>query len=88
MTVGVLEVEGDWGHRLGGTTADLREVELDPIREVDADAMLSSRRRASDRTGGGLEYIGDHDACFSALDIYVKLDVLKSGGWTVLDIIR
>ena len=46
MKVGVLEVEGDRGRRLGGTAADLREVELDPVREVDADAMLSPRSRA------------------------------------------
>ena len=59
MIVGVLEVEGDRGHRLGGTAADLREVELNPIWEVDADAMLGTRRRASDRTGGGLEHVGE-----------------------------
>ncbi len=80
MKVGVLEVEGDRGHRLGGTAADLREVELNPIWEVDADAMLGPRRRASDRTGGGLEHVGDHDACFSALDIHVKLDVFEKRG--------
>ena len=80
MKVGVLEVEGDRGRRLGGTAADLREVELDPVREVDADAMLSPRRRASDRTGGGLEHAGNHDACFSALDIYVKLDEFEKRG--------
>ncbi len=77
MAVGVLEVEGDRGHRLRGTAADLREVELDPIREVDADTMLSACRRAPDRTGRGLEHAGNHDARFSALDIHVKLDVLN-----------
>jgi|GEM_PF-5867128 len=80
MKVGVLEVECDRGHRLGGTTADLRQVELDPIREVDADAMLSPRRRAPDRTGGGLEHVGDHYTCFSALDIHIKFDVFEKRG--------
>ena len=42
--------------------------------------MLSPRRRASDRTGGGLEHVGDHDACFSALDIHVKFDVFEKRG--------
>ena len=41
MTVGVIEVEGDCGRRLCGAAADLGGVELDPVREVDADAMLS-----------------------------------------------
>src|SRR5262245_56553115 len=80
MTVGILEVEGDRGHRLRSTAADLREVKLDPIREVDADAMLSPRRRAADRTGRGLQHPGHHDARCSALDIHVKLDALEERG--------
>ena len=82
MTVGVLEVErAIEAIVLVEPLPNLREVELNPIREVDADAMLSPRRRASDRTGGvGAQRVGNHDACFSALDIYVKFDVFEKRG--------
>jgi len=50
---------------------------LDPIREVDANAMLNPCRRAADRTGRGLQRPGHHDARCSALDIHVKLDALE-----------
>src|SRR5688572_8287490 len=80
MTVGVLEVKGDRRHRLRGATADLREVELDSIREVDADAMLSPRRRAPDRTGHGFEYVRDDDTRSSLLDVDIEFDGLEERG--------
>jgi len=39
--------------------------------------MLSTRGGALDRTGGGLEHVRDQDACFSTLDIHIKLDVFE-----------
>ena len=42
--------------------------------------MLSPGRRAFDRTGRGLEHAGDHDACFSVLDVRVKLEALEEWG--------
>jgi hypothetical protein len=42
--------------------------------------MFSPRPRVSDRTGCGLEYVGDHDTCFSAFYIHVKLDVFEKRG--------
>src|SRR5262245_14031070 len=77
MTVGILEVKGDGGHRLRSTASDLREVELDPIRQVNADTMISPRRSAADRTGRGLQHPGHHYASCSALDIHLKLDALE-----------
>ena len=62
------------------STADLREVELDPIWEVDADAMFSPSRGASDRSSGALKHVRDHDACLSALDVHIKLDAFVKRG--------
>ena len=46
MKVGVLEVEGDRGRRLGGTARRFPRGRARSVREVDADAMLSPRSRA------------------------------------------
>src|ERR1051325_737690 len=73
VAVGLVEVERDRGRRIRGSTADLRGVELNPIRKLDADTMLSSRRGAPYRTGRGLEHLGYHDTCCSTLDVHVKL---------------
>src|SRR5262245_22968646 len=77
MAVGVLEVEDDRRRRLRGATADLRDVELDPIRETDADAMLGARHRAADRTGRGFEYTRDHDTRSSPFDVHLEFDRLE-----------
>jgi hypothetical protein len=42
--------------------------------------MFSPSRRASDRTGSAFKHVRDQDACFSALDIYIKLDVFEKRG--------
>ena len=80
MTVGVREVEGDGGRRLGGATAELRALELDPMREFDADAMLSPRCGASDRTGCGVEHVRDHHPRGSTLDVHRELEALEERG--------
>src|SRR5919108_2857745 len=80
MTVGVREVEGDGGRRLRGATADLRALELDPIREVDADAMLSPRRGAADRTGRGVKHVRNHHTRGTTLDVHLELDAFEQRG--------
>ena len=50
--------------------------------------MLSPRRRATDRTGGGFEDTRDYDTRFLCSMFTSNSMGLKSGGWTVLDIIR
>jgi hypothetical protein len=42
--------------------------------------MLSPRRRATDRTGGGFEDARDHDTRSSLLDVHVELDGLEERG--------
>ena len=88
MTVGVLEVEGDGGHRLRSTAADLCDVEFDPIWEVDADAMLSPVAglrigRAVDSSTPGIAMRAVLRSIFTSNSMR-----LKSGGCTVLDIVR
>ena len=50
--------------------------------------MLSPRRRATDRTGGGFEDTRDYDTRSPLLDVHVELDGLEERGMQVLDIIR
>lgn len=86
MKIGVLEVEGDRGDRLRGATGDLRDVELDLIREVDADAMLGPVAglwigRAMDSSVPGIRMRAFLRSIFASNSM-----CLNSGGWTVLDI--
>src|SRR5262245_5114301 len=77
MAVGVVEVKGNRRHRLCAATPHLRDVKLDPIREVDADAMLRARRGASDGPGSGVQHARDHNTSRSSLDVHVELDGLE-----------
>jgi hypothetical protein len=88
VRVRVLEVESDRGRRLRRSTADLRELELDPVREVDADAMFRPRREASDRTSPSLERVPDTIRAVRRSTFTSNSMGLNSGGWTVRDIIR
>src|SRR5262245_34777018 len=80
MKVGVLEVERDGCHCLRCAAGDFREVELDPMWEVDADTMLSPRRGAADRMGRGLEHSWHYDPRCSTLNIHVELDAPDERG--------
>lgn len=50
LPVGVVEIERDRGRdRLRRGAADLRKLKLDPVRNINANTVLSPGRRASDR---------------------------------------
>src|SRR5262245_44201624 len=80
MKVGVREVEGDGGRRFRVAATDLRGLELDPIREVDAYAMLRPRRGTTDRTGCRVQHVRDYKTRGSTLDVHLEVDAFEDKG--------
>src|SRR5262245_15253318 len=70
LAVAVVQVQFDRaGGGFGRAAADLGDLELDAVRDVDPDPVLLASRRANDRPPGSLEHAEDGDLRLSPLDV-------------------
>src|SRR5882672_2078063 len=77
LAVGVIEFEPDRGSSNAARTADLGDLELDAVRNVDAYAVLLAGGRALDRSALRLEHSRDQHAGGACLDVHFILDALE-----------
>src|SRR5258708_13809766 len=77
LPVAVLEVERDGGRRRGRGAADLGDLELDAVGQVDAHPVRGAGHRAGDRPAGGGQDAGDGDAGGALVDVGLEGDGLE-----------
>src|SRR6266508_6683338 len=74
LAVTVVQVEPNTVGRLGRCAADLGDLELDAIRNIDPYPMLLAGRRAQDRPAGGFEKGRNRNTRGAPLDVHLEID--------------